>query len=79
MNVHRQKVPDGSAMAKALDYSLKRQGAFTRITSDGKLRLMTHILKIRFVRLPSGATIGFLQVTALGQTRSRHHKSEAKC
>lgn len=32
---HRQKVPDGSAVAKALDYSLKRWVALTRYLEDG--------------------------------------------
>jgi hypothetical protein len=31
----RQKVPDGSAIAKALDYSLKRRVALTRYLEDG--------------------------------------------
>ncbi|NWN92970.1 IS66 family transposase, partial [Marinobacter adhaerens] len=35
MLVHRQKVPDGSGTAKALDYSLKRWEALTRYLDDG--------------------------------------------
>lgn len=31
----RQKIPDGSATAKAIDYSLKRWGALTRYLDDG--------------------------------------------
>ena len=34
---HRQKVPDGSATAKAIDYSLKRWVALTRYLDDGTL------------------------------------------
>jgi transposase len=37
LRVHRQKVPDGSATAKAIDYSLKRWGALTRFLDDGAL------------------------------------------
>jgi hypothetical protein len=37
MILNRQKVPDGSATAKALDYSLRRWGALTRFLSDGQL------------------------------------------
>jgi len=37
MLLHRQKVPEGSATAKALDYSLKRWQALTRFLQDGKL------------------------------------------
>ena len=33
----RQKVPDGSATAKAIDYSLKRWLALTRYVDDGDL------------------------------------------
>ena len=33
----RQKITDGSATAKALDYSLKRWTALTRFTGDGRL------------------------------------------
>lgn len=34
---HRQKVPEGSAIAKALDYSLKRWVALTRYLEDGNV------------------------------------------
>jgi len=34
---HRQKVPDGSATAKAIDYSLKRWKALVRFIDDGDL------------------------------------------
>ena len=37
MQLQRQKVPDGSAMAKALDYSLRRWVALTRFIDDGQL------------------------------------------
>ncbi|MBB3063476.1 transposase [Microbulbifer rhizosphaerae] len=35
---HRQKVPNGSATAKAIDYSLKRWRALTRYCDDGAYR-----------------------------------------
>ena len=35
--LHRQKVPDGSATAKAIDYSLKRWTPLTRYLDDGNL------------------------------------------
>ncbi len=35
MLIHRQKVPDGSGTARALDYSLKRWTALTRYLDDG--------------------------------------------
>lgn len=37
MQLQRQKLPDSSATAKALDYSLRRWDALTRFTSDGQL------------------------------------------
>jgi transposase len=37
MRLQRQKVPDGSATAKALDYSLRRWEALIRFVDDGQL------------------------------------------
>lgn len=37
MRAHREKVPNGSAIAKALDYSLKRWAALTHYLDDGRL------------------------------------------
>jgi transposase len=37
MILNRQKITDGSATAKALDYSLRRWSALTRFLSDGQL------------------------------------------
>ena len=37
MLLQRQKVPEGSATAKALDYSLRRWVALTRFVDDGQL------------------------------------------
>ena len=37
MLLQRQKVPEGSASAKALDYSLRRWEALTRFADDGQL------------------------------------------
>lgn len=37
MLLQRQKVPDGSAIAKALDYSLRRWEALTRFVAAGQL------------------------------------------
>ncbi len=37
MLAQRQKVPEGSGTARALDYSLKRWGALTRYLDDGML------------------------------------------
>jgi hypothetical protein len=37
MTRQRQKVPDGSATARAIDYTLKRWAALTRFIDDGEL------------------------------------------
>jgi transposase len=37
LSLNRQKVPDGSVTAKAIDYSLRRWGALTRFLEDGQL------------------------------------------
>ena len=37
MELQRRQITDGSATAKALDYSLKRWGALTRFVDDGQL------------------------------------------
>ena len=47
MLLTRQKVPDGSATAKALDYSLKRWIALTRFVDDGQLPVDNNHLENR--------------------------------
>ena len=37
MRLQRQKIPDGSATARAIDYSLNRWEALTRFLDDGDL------------------------------------------
>jgi transposase len=37
MMLQRRQITDGSATAKALDYSLRRWGALTRFLDDGQL------------------------------------------
>ena len=37
MGLQRRQITDGSATAKAIDYSLKRWGALTRFLDDGQL------------------------------------------
>lgn len=39
LTANRQKVPDGTATAKAMDYSLKRWAALTRFIDDGELSI----------------------------------------
>ena len=37
MELQRRQITDGTATAKAIDYSLKRWGALTRFVDDGQL------------------------------------------
>ena len=37
LGLERQRVPDGSAIARAIDYSLNRWGALTRFLDDGNV------------------------------------------
>lgn len=42
LNLQRQKLPDSSATARALDYSLRRWAALTRFAGDGQLPVDNH-------------------------------------
>lgn len=44
---HRLKVPDGSATANAMDYSLKRRSAPSRYIDDGNLLIDTNWMENR--------------------------------
>ena len=43
----RQKVSEGSAIAKALDYSLKRWAALVRYLDDGNLPIDNNWIEVR--------------------------------
>ena len=47
MLAHRQKVPDGSGTARALDYSLKRWKALTRYLDDGAVPIDNNWVEIQ--------------------------------
>ena len=51
MLLQRQKLPDSSATAKALDYSLRRWTALTRFADDGQLPLENNWIENQ-IRLP---------------------------
>lgn len=55
-------MPEGSAIAKALDYSLKRWIALTRYLDDGAVPIDTIGARIKFGRGLLGARIGCSQV-----------------
>ena len=45
MILNRRAVPDGSATAKALDYSLRRWGALTRFLDNGQLPVDNNLIE----------------------------------
>src|SRR5690606_27672556 len=47
MQAQRARVPDGSATAKAFDYSLKRRVALTRYLDDGQLPIDNNYIEQR--------------------------------
>jgi hypothetical protein len=53
----RQRVPDGSATARAIDYSLKRWAALTRYLDDGDLPVDTAVFDKRFRYVPFAAGV----------------------
>lgn len=53
----RQRVPNGSATSRAIDYSLKRWAALTRYLEDGDLPIDTDVLDKRFRYVPFAAGV----------------------
>ena len=58
LTLQRQRVPDGSATAKAIGYSLNRWAALTRYVDDGDLPADNNWWRTRSGRSPSDATTG---------------------
>jgi hypothetical protein len=54
----RQKVPAGSATAKAIDYSLKRWEALTRYIDDGELPIDNNWVENQIRQSPWAETTG---------------------
>jgi hypothetical protein len=73
----RQKVPPGSATAKAMDYSLGRWQALVRYIDDGNLPATTTGLRTRSDRLPSAQQLAVCRLAARGQAGRRDHESRA--
>jgi transposase len=61
MILNRQKVPDGSATAKALDYCLRRWSALTRFVGDGQLPVDNNHIENQIRPIATAGTTGFLQ------------------
>jgi len=56
LRLHRQKVPDGSATAKAIDYSLGRWPALVRFIDDGNLPIDNNWVENRIRPIALGRT-----------------------
>lgn len=54
MRQQRQKIPTGSATAKAIDYSLNRWEALTRFLDDGALPIDNNWVETRIWPIVSG-------------------------
>ena len=73
--IHRLKVPDGSASAKAIDYSLKRWKALIRYIDDGNLPIDTDGKP----HPPGGARsleLAVRRLSACRQASRRHHEPD---
>ena len=62
MTQQRVRVSEGSAIAKALDYSLRRWVALTRYLDDPQVPIDNTGVRIRYVQSPSVATTGCSRV-----------------
>jgi len=62
MMAQRKLVSEASAIAKALDYSLKRWDALTCYLDDGHVPIDNNWVETRYVRGPSASRIGRLPV-----------------
>ena len=58
MELQRSQITDGSATAKALDYSLKRWGALTRFLDDGQLPIDNNWAENQIRPIAIGRKIG---------------------
>jgi hypothetical protein len=58
MRQQRLKIPDGSATARAIDYSLNRWVALTRFLDDGDLPIDSNWVENRIGRSRSGGRTG---------------------
>ena len=73
----RQKVPDGSATAKAIDYSLKRWEALTRFIDDGDLPADNNWVENQIRPIALGRSNWLFAGTARRAARRRGHEPGA--
>ena len=60
--LQRLKATDGTAIAKAIDYSLGRWGALTRFLDDGALPIDNNWVENRIRPIALGRSVGTLQL-----------------
>ena len=72
--LHRQRVPEGSATARAIDYSLNRWAALTRYLGDGGCRSTTTGSRTGSARSRSDGRIGCLPAACAPAARRRDHE-----
>jgi hypothetical protein len=80
MQLQRQKITDGSATAKALDYSLRRWGALTRFLDDGQLPIDNNWIENQI--RPIAIWTKQLVVCGLAQSRAAcgcRHEPDTEC
>jgi hypothetical protein len=78
MLLTRQKITDGSATAKALDYSLKRWGALTRFVDDGRLPVDNNWIENQIrPDCHRALKLAVRRIAAGGQTRRRSDESDS--
>jgi transposase len=75
LTLHRQKVPDGAATAKAIDYSLKRWEALTRYLDDGNLPIDNNWVENRIRPVAQGRASWLFA----GSLRAGRRAVSAKC
>ena len=68
--VHRPKVPDGSASAKAINYSLKRWKALIRYIDDGNLPIDNNWMENRIRPVAQGRRVWLFANNPLGARAS---------
>ena len=79
MVLQRGKILDGSAMAKALDYSLRRWSALTRFFDDGQLPIDNNRGGKSDQALgPWPSQLVICRLAARGPARRGHHEPDSK-
>lgn len=79
LRLERQRVPDGSAIARAIDYSLNRWGALTRFLDDGNVPIDNNHCENLMRPWALGKELVVRGQRAGGSARRRDHELGAVC